>query len=478
MFKSTPNARLGFLTTRSFAAGAGIILSLYSAVFAKTPEIAPQFAWATSAGGLKNDKIRGVAVDREGNVFVAGEAAGDVKLGSGPDSRSMKGRGELDFFLAKLDPNGRFLWTRMAGGGLIDRGYGVATDAKGNCYVTGHYQSTDADFSGTKLPHRGGYDLFVAKYDRDGNLAWIKTAGGKGYDFGHAIALDEQGNVVVSGAVEGEAEFAGTSFPNQSGTRTFCAKYRPDGTLIWAKVATGEARGAGQGVAVDRRGNIYIAGHNTGVGQFGQKPLVTRGGTAAMLIKLSASGDTLSTTQHVGEPSFHFHEVTCDPEGRVWAVGMFRGKVTIGNETITSSGETDKDALVCHYGADGKLRWWRAGKGTGIDYALGVATDGAGNSFITGEFSAQFRMGGEELSSQGGTDIYVAKFDEKGALRWLAQGGGKGSDNAYSMACDIQGNLLLAGSYTGTANFDRASITSTTRDLFVAKLNGKSTASR
>lgn len=454
------------------------MLCVSGCLFAQTPEVAPTFAWATSAGGMKNDKVRGVAVDREGNIFLAGEGAGEVTLGSMPGGKIVKGRGELDFFIAKLDANGRFLWAQMAGGTLIDRGYGVATDAKGNCYVTGHYQGADADFSGTKLPQRGGYDIFVAKYDRDGKMVWIRTAGGSGYDFGHAIAVDGQGDVVISGAVEGDAEFGGVKFPNEGGSHTFCAKYHSDGTLVWAKTATGKARNAGQGVAVDGRGNIYIAGYNTGRGAFGRQPLVAPDGTGALLIKLSSDGDALWTNQHIGNPLFHFHEIACDQAGRVWAVGMFRGKVTVGREIFTGTGENDRDALVCHYGPEGELRWCRAGQGPSIDYALGVATDGAGNCFVTGELSAQFKLGGEVLTSRGGTDVYVAKFDEKGTLRWVAQGGGGGSDNAYSMVCDAQGNLVLGGSYIGAAKFDGSNITSVTRDLFVAKLRAAITASR
>ena len=57
--------------------------------------------------------------------------------------------------------------------------------------------------SGTKLVNRGEYDIFVAKYDRDGKLAWIQTAGGKGYDYGHGIAVDDKGDVIVTGAAVG-----------------------------------------------------------------------------------------------------------------------------------------------------------------------------------------------------------------------------------------------------------------------------------
>lgn len=112
--------------------------------------------------------------------------------------------------------------------------------------------------------------------------------------------------------------------------------------------------------------------------------------------------------------------------------------------------------------------------GPGVDYGLGIATDGAGNSLLTGEFTGTFKLGGEELHSRGATDVYVAKFDEKGALRWITQGGGEKGDNAYTMVCDKQGNLILGGSFGATAKFGDASITSVGgNDLYGAKLKAK-----
>lgn len=437
---------------------------------AATPETAPGFAWTASAGGKLNDKTRAVSTDAEGNVFLAGEATGDLKFGD----MEIKGAGGMDFFVAKLDAKGKFIWAHTGGGSLVDRGYGVATDKLGNSYVTGHYQSTDAEFSGTKLTNRGDYDIFVAKYDRDGKLVWIQTAGGKGYDYGHGIAVDGSGDVVVTGAVVGESEFSGTTIPNEAGAHIFCAKYHADGKLVWVKVAGGKAGGSGHGVAVDGVGNIYIGGLSSGSGQFGDKPLVTPKGSSSVVAKLSPQGEVLWIAQNFGEPSCLFHEITCDKEGRVWASGMFKGKATLGSETFTTTGDKDSDAFMCHYDTNGKLLWSRVGQGPAVDYGLGVATDGKGNSFLTGEFTDVFKLGGEELHSRGSTDVYVAKFDVNGSLRWITQGGGDKGDNAYTMVCDSEGNLIFGGSFGGTANFGDATITSQgSNDLYGAKMKAK-----
>ena len=284
----------------------------------------------------------------------------------------------------------------------MDRGYGVATDAQGNCYVTGHCQSTDAEFDGVKLGNAGDYDAFVAKYDRDGKLAWIHTMGGKGYDYGHAIAVDGNGDVIVAGAVVGEAKFGDQVVAHElGGGHPFCAKYSSGGELRWVKTTSGKAGGSVHGVAADAKGNIYLGGLTSGSGTFGSKPLVTPKGQSSLVAKMSPEGEVLWIAQNFGEPSCMVHELTADAEGRVWVSGMFKGKATFGDESFNTTGDKDSDGYLAHYDTEGKLLWARVGQGPAVDYGLGVATDGKGNAFLTGEFTADFKLAGAALSSRG-----------------------------------------------------------------------------
>ncbi|MEZ0276758.1 MAG: SBBP repeat-containing protein, partial [Roseimicrobium sp.] len=247
---------------------------------------APEFAWASHGGGAKSDKTRAVCCDREGNVFLTGEMTEDGVFGE----HEVKSKGSVDFFLAKLDKEGRFLWARNLGGSQVDRGYGVAADKAGNAYVTGHFQSTDAMADGKALPNAGDYDIFVAKYDPSGTLLWIRTAGGKGYDYGHGIALDSHGDVLVTGAVTGESKFGDNVVPG-AGRPIFCAKYDANGTLKWVKASEGRDSSSGHGVALDGSDNIYLAGSTSGAGTFGSLPLSTAKGPSTLLIKLNPDGE-------------------------------------------------------------------------------------------------------------------------------------------------------------------------------------------
>lgn len=419
----------------------------------------PVFDWVTTAGGERSAeqppklemraKTRAINVDAQGNVFLAGEIQGHGRFGE----QLVKSAGGMDFFVAKLDPQGHFLWAQMMGGSQTDRGYGVACDAAGNAYVTGHFQSTDVMVEGQALPNAGDYDVFVAKYDPNGKRLWIRTAGGKGYDYGHGIAVDRKGNVVVTGAVVGPAHFGNVEVPNDAGSHTFCAKYDGSGNLLWVKTSTGKGTNNGHGVITDAEDNIYIGGQATGTGKFGTKDIEAAKGTSALVVKLNAAGEAQWVSQHWGEPSLLVHEITCDAGGRVWVAGMFKGKATFGTETFQTTNDKDSDAFIAHLDAQGKLLWARVGQGPLVDYGLGVTTDGKGHSFLTGEFTENFKLGGKSLQSRGSQDIYVAGFDEHGMLEWLIQAGGPKGDNAYTMVCDPSGALVLGGACVGPAEF-------------------------
>jgi len=131
------------------------------------------------------------------------------------------------------------------GGPGEDAGKGIVVDEKGNSYITGYYDTRD--------PNQGT-DVFVAKLDPAGkNLIWFVTFGGPGRDEGHGIARDKQGNLYVTGFID-------TGDPNR-GTDAFVAKLDPDGNFIYQPLLIGgPGNDSGNGITVNDAGEAYITG--------------------------------------------------------------------------------------------------------------------------------------------------------------------------------------------------------------------------
>jgi len=428
-----------------------------------------EFAWAVSAGGKGNDKTRAITTDAQGNVYLAGEFNGPAKFGE----HELPGAGGYDYFLAKCDRDGKFLWAHSGGGSAIDRAYGVATDPQGNCYVTGHYQSTNATFSGQAIGNAGDYDVFVAKYSPAGDLLWLKSGGGKGYDYGHGIAVDAHGNAYVTGAIVGDARFGDTTLTNPPGAHVFCASYDTQGTLRWVKTTTGKAASSGHGIAVDAAGNAYVGGYTGGLGSLGGHSLTNAKGRDLLVAKFTPAGEVAWVAQGHGSTNAMAHEIAVDAQGNVWAAGMFKGTAKLAADQSTTS-QGDSDWLLVHYDSTGQQRWARSGGGPKVDYGLGIVAGNKGSAFLTGEFSETASFDGRTLTSLGATDVYLAAFGPDGKITELLQAGGTRGDNAYVITRDAAGNLYLSGSFGGTASYGEHSITSSGgNDLYVAKVRAK-----
>ncbi len=165
--------------------------------------------------------------------------------------------------------------------------------------VTGYFQQT-GNFSGATLTSAGSGDIYVAKYDADGTLLWVRQAGGGDLDQGFAIASDNSGNVVVTGFFVGTATFGDTTLTSTF-KDVFIAKYDTDGSFIQA-VQTGEAGiDEANGIATDGLGNTYITGLFEGPVSFGTTVLNSPGQVDIFLAKFGM-GDVTGISDEAPQP--------------------------------------------------------------------------------------------------------------------------------------------------------------------------------
>ena len=204
-----------FKGTADFDPGAGTF-NLTSAgggdVFVSKLDSAGNLVWARQLGGTFGDVGHGVTVDESGNVYTTGGFQGTADFDPGAGAFNLMSAGDADVFVSKLDSAGNLVWARQLGGTFEDYGHGVAVDGSGNVYTTGYFSGL-ADFdpgAGTFNLNSGGSgfgDVFVSKLDSAGNLVWARRMGGPNYQIGAGVAVDESGNVHVTGGLNGTADF-------------------------------------------------------------------------------------------------------------------------------------------------------------------------------------------------------------------------------------------------------------------------------
>ncbi len=236
-------------------------------------------AWAESFGAMPaSDETAvgsGIAVDAAGNVLVTGEFSASVDFGCGPlMSASAQGN---DPFVAKLDESGACLWSKVLPFTQAS-GTSIAVDAAKNVVVTGYFTGPDSiGFGSSTIMGAAARNLFVAKLGSDGSYTWGKGFGASGRTQASGVAVDAEGDVVVTGTLGGTADFGGGTLTG-AGDDVLVASFEPGGSYRWAKTFGGTTDNLAGGIALDASSHVLIAGGATGAIDFGCGPLMSAAG--------------------------------------------------------------------------------------------------------------------------------------------------------------------------------------------------------
>jgi len=385
------------------------------------------FVWARSMGGPSYNYGLSIALDDADNVYITGYFFGTVDFDPGPDTYHLSSAGAQDIFVSKLDTDGNFVWARAMGGMNNDSGWAIAVDGAGNVYTTGRFAGT-ADFDPGPdtflLSSAGAYDIFVSKLDTDGNFVWARSMGGTSNEVGRAIAVDDAGNVYITGYFADTVDFdpgPDTFHLSSAGAQDlFVSKLDKDGNLVWVHSIGGPGNESGSGIAVDHAGNVYTIGRFTDTVDFDPGPNTFNLGSADspsnFVSKLDSNGNFLWALAIGATSSYGSEGIALDRWGNVYITGSFRGSVDFnpGPGAFWLSASGIEDAFVSKLDTDGNFVWARSAGGTFRVHSFGIAVDSATNVYTTGAFqgTVDFDPGPDTyyLTSVGNWGIFVSKL--------------------------------------------------------------------
>ena len=380
---------------------------------------------------------RSVATDAQGNIYETGYFYDTKTFGNG--AVSITSAAAQDIYIVKYNSAGVVQWAKRAGGAAgNDIAYGIAISGT-SVYITGifggtiNFNNPSASGSNEITSLNGSGDIFVAKYDDAGNFIWAKRAGGTSTDYGYGIAANATG-VYITGQIVNTADFntpsaSGSNEISSAALDAFVAKYDADGNFIWAKRAGGTSGDLARGIAVNGT-SVYITG-------------------------------SFSTTANFNNPS-----------------NSSSNTISVNNGT---------DMFVAQYDTAGNFNWAKRGGGPATDIGYAVAANATG-VYVTGYFTgtANFNTpsatGSNTITSAGNIDIFIAKYDNAGNIKWAKRAGGPANDVGYAIAVTTTG-VYVTGSFIFRANFNTPSNYSTnslyegdttsqaSADVFVAKLD-------
>jgi hypothetical protein len=401
-----------YVTGGSAGAGTGLDYSTikYNAAGVKL--------WEARYNNVANqdDEAFSIAVDHQGNVYVTG--------------RSVGGETGYDFATIKYNSSGVMQWVaRYAGTGpatSFDGARSIKVDNEGNVYVTGE-----------SVGNLTSFDYVTVKYDPNGSLLWEARYDGPGQDdFPNALALDDAGNVYVTGR-----SAAGEDPEGQDADYT-TIKYNTNGNELWVSRYDGPIAGnradIAQAITVDQSENVYVTGRSA-VGD------PDAGGLDYATVKYDANGNEqwVATYNGPGNSTDRAVFVAVDSAQNVYVTGASDGEPD----------EANADYATIRYDANGNELWVSRynGPADGHDQATLLALDSVGNVYVTG------------ISTGIGTgnDFATLKYNAAGVEQWVARynGPANGDDGPGPVAVDGLGNVYVTGFSTGIGtDFDYTTI--------------------
>ena len=404
------------------------------------------FVWAGRAGGQLIDRGRAITTLSDNSVVVSGEFSQAFCPSSYDDVPATFGEGESnettivdpkhgDIFIARFYPDGTLAWAKRAGGEGADTASGITALSDDSVVITGCFGSTCFDVyepatfgegepgETTLVTTNTHGNFYIARYNSDGTLAWVKRAVGEPFynnehtQRGSDVAAMSDNSVIVTG-VFGNTAIFGEGEPNETSITYhpyywdfFIAKYNPDGTLAWAK----------------RQGGTEL-----------EKPLsiTTLSGNSFVISGLFGTQDVKPAIFGEGEP----------------------------NETTLYTVGTD-DIFIASYNPDGTLQWARRAGGILRDAGYGIAalSDNSvvmcgsyGNGGDPGEAPATFGEGepGETILPHAGwDDIFVARYDTNGSLVWAKRAAGVSQEIAHDIAALSGDMFAITGEFWEACTF-------------------------
>jgi len=410
--------------------------------------------WVNQMGAVASHS-NSVTTDPDGNVLVIGDFQDRIQIDTATILTSF---GSSDVFVAKFNPVGALLWANNMGDISADIGYGISTDINGNVFITGSFSGTAFFDSTTSIVSNGVDDVFLAKYDPDGNLVWVHNIGGTASDFGSDIAIDSNGDILLTGHFSGSASFDDSFKLNSNGSwDAFVAKYNSDGILDWAQKIGGPSLEEGLGIARNADNEISVTGYFVGTVHFDSTTSLT-GETAGFrngyVAKYSPNGAVLWANKMTSENNTKGYDLSADADGNIFVTGSFAGTAKF-DSTTTLLSEGGVDAFVAKYGSDGILHDLIQVGSTGSDEGYAITIDSNRNILITGYFEGTANFDASTtLTSTGQANTFIAKYNNSEDLDWVNHVSATFTSLGNGAALDADDNIVLAGSFHGLAEFN------------------------
>lgn len=290
---------------------------------------AGQVKWLWHAGGIDSDGANTVAATPDGGWIVGGSFTKTATFGA----TELTSKGKTDAMLIKLNGAGDLEWVKTFGGRYEDRIRQVRVDGQGNLYVLGEFKDRADWGGSAPLRAAGGadFDIVLAKYDLNGDPKWAQRFGSQFDEVAGGLSVDPAGNVAITGAFRRNISFGPGDEHGAAGeTDIYIARFDPQGKLAWAHTYGADRDDVGTGIASDAAGNTIVTGWFQNAVDFGTGPRESANHNRdVFVVKLDAQG-ALSWLHTFGDRDHdQGSAIALDEKGVATVIGLYRFQLAL-----------------------------------------------------------------------------------------------------------------------------------------------------
>ncbi len=359
-------------------------------------------------------------------------------------------------------------WAKRGGYNCQEAGTSLCADNVGSIYVTGDFCDS-ISFDSITLHNANFANIFIAKYDTNGNVIWARNVipyniahGGVG---SNGICTDPFGNFYVTGYYDSDSiSFDSIKLYNNNvpWQNIFLAKFNANGNVIWVKNIESLTNRLSTSIFCDANGNVFIGAEFEG-------PSLTLGSITlhndyspindVFIAKYDSAGNILwaKNARNVNRNGSFSQQVNCDRWGNIYFTGTFEcDSISFGSITLHNGnhGSNYPNFFIVKMDTNGNELWAKSSNCRYEDASGGISTDNNGNVYYGGWFgNDSISLGNITLYNHGMADPFLVKYDSSGNVLWARNATGHGEGEVMNISTDNYGNTYLTGRYRDTIYF-------------------------
>ncbi len=435
---------------------------------------AQSWNWVFPAGGETAESLTRLAVDpTSGEIFVGGTFSESFSWGT----TTLEAINDTDVFLGKLSANGDPIWAVTGGSQSNDQTTSISLSANGQLFWTGQYwvQGFFEDEVIEAVSSTKAY--YLASYAPEGTLDWVRSINGSDLKVLSDCTPLADGGVAVTGYFTDSLLLADTALVAPEDQRDlFVARYDAQGELLWARHYGESGRIDGRRIREADNGDLLLCGNFQGRVAFAEDTLISViTDLDVFLARLTSEGEPIWGRTPRGVFEDLVNGLTTDEEGSIYLAGSFSGEMRLSEELSIITPGIPQNLYVMKYTAAGSPVWARglaidefndASFGTDLAYH-------AGQLLLSGHFFGDLLVDDAQISATGSSlNGYLASFRATdGSLRRLRRIGTAERLQSFSLGVDQTGRVTCGGNFNEAAVIGPFSLANNgSSDIYVAQI--------